>query len=138
MKSPSVFLSYAENDRSFTLGFGRELEQLGVTVVDGQDISGPGETWAVLLRKAIEDADAVVLIAPETGNAGANSAFFEAGAAHSLGKLVFAVVPDNDRSRLENLPSNMINLAVFNPAGRPALSADVIARELRALVPQAA
>jgi hypothetical protein len=48
------------------------------------------------------------------GNAQANSAFFEAGAARALGKPIGAVLPGADPSRVGELPSDVYGRAVFD------------------------
>jgi len=92
---------------------------MGIIVDDPKLSFSSGSEWAKAIRSSLEQADAVVIVVPEAGSTGANNAFFEAGAAHALGKLVLAVVPEHQTSRLRELPSDLLSLAVMDASKQP-------------------
>ena len=119
MKPKRVFISHAHKDREFAHSLGANIEALGVMVDDPALNLSSGSVWAEAVRNSLEQADAVVIVVPEAGSAGANNAFFEAGAAHALGKPVVAVVPEQQASRLRELPSDLLDFAVMDASRQP-------------------
>jgi nucleoside 2-deoxyribosyltransferase len=117
MTAKTVFISYSTDDQAFAEDLRRIMESLGVAVEDPMTSMPSGSEWAKSIRHSLEQADAVVLVVPRAGTRGANNAFFEAGAAHALGKLVLAVVPE--QRGLRELPSDVLNLAVMDASKQP-------------------
>jgi nucleoside 2-deoxyribosyltransferase len=109
----TIFLSYASNDTQFARDLGRQMEQLGVEVEELSSTLKFGSEWANGVQRRLEKADAILLIVPKAGATGANNAFFEAGAAHALGKPVLAVVPGGDLQGQRELPAEVLNFAVM-------------------------
>ena len=119
MKPKRVFLSHSYTDRAFAQSLGATIKAMGIAVGDPALSSSSGNEWAKAIRNSLEQADAVVIVVPEAGSTGANNAFFEAGAAHALGKPVVAVVPEQQTNRLRELPSNLLDFAVMDASKQP-------------------
>lgn len=118
MKPKKVFLSYSAVDRAFADRLGKLMRNLGVEVEDASSILSSGSEWAESIRSSLEETDAVLLVVPEAGTKGANNAFFEAGAAHALGKLVLAVVPEQRTARLRELPTDLVGFAAIDASSK--------------------
>ena len=114
-----IFISYSYADRAFAENLRDRIKCLGVSVEDPFLMESSGIEWANSIRASLERADAVLLVVPEAGTRGANNAFFEAGAAHALGKPVVAVVPEQETSRLREMPSDLLNFAVMDASKQP-------------------
>jgi hypothetical protein len=110
------FLSHGQDDRRYAASLAAEIERRGGTVWRDDAALSPGSSWEDGLRKAIECADAMILVLPQTGASGANFAVFEAGAAKALGKKVFIVAPNADG---RDLPVNIADLAIFDADNKP-------------------
>jgi len=108
-----VFLSYAHDDRDLAKVLGEKMRALGADVFDDETIL-PGNTWQISLREALEDADAVVYLAPRPGTTESNTAFFEVGAARALGKRIIPILPTQDAMRIRELPAGIQTLQALD------------------------
>jgi nucleoside 2-deoxyribosyltransferase len=131
MTTKKFFLSYAAQDHSFAIKLRDTMGKLGVEFLDPTEDITPGVDFEQAITRGIEEADAVLLVVPEAGSKGANFAFFEAGAAHALGKRVVGVVPEQKTRR--ELPAEVLDFAVMET---PRQSIEILAQTLvRALDP---
>lgn len=91
---PSVFLSFAWEDRELADQLAKSLQDAGVFVRrPGTELTA-GDRWADAVKSAINDSDLILFIPPSEGGAGSNNAFFELGVAGALKKRVIPVVKD--------------------------------------------
>ena len=127
----NLFISHALADREFAAELQRGMEKLGATVYDPVTEMKAGESLSTAIRQALEDSDGFVFVVPAPGTSGANFAFFEAGAARAMGKRIVAVMPKSEKSRMNELPSDLYGLGVFD-ASRKA-PGDVAASLMNAL-----
>jgi nucleoside 2-deoxyribosyltransferase len=118
-----LFISYSHGDERFASSLREGLERLGAFVIDPAASIRPGESLDYMLREAIGESDAAVLIVPETESRGANWAFFEAGAAKALGKPVAVVLPSAGNRELPTVA----DFAILDAAQK---SSDEVAKTL--------
>jgi hypothetical protein len=57
----NVFISHAEKDRAFAKSLAKALVRAGVDVWEPEDVE-PGRNWATEMGKALERADAVIVL----------------------------------------------------------------------------
>lgn len=112
----NFFLSYGRDDQDFAVGLAQELTRLGVSVFDPRGDIEPGELIQQKLRQMLNDSAAVVLVIPKEGTSGANWAFFEAGAAKTLGKPILMVMAGGDD---RGLPSELMNFICVDARKKP-------------------
>jgi len=103
----NVFVSHSKADSQFVDSLRLEMERLGISVFDPATELEPGATLEGSLRTALENCDAMVYVAPAPETTGANSAFFEVGAARALGKRIVTILPNNEKGRLGELPQGL-------------------------------
>jgi hypothetical protein len=111
-----VFISYSRRDREFAEELAGQLEKQGISVFYDKHLS-PGEEWASVFRKKIEESSALILLVPSSDSPQRNKLWFEAGAAKALGKRVLAVLPPG-RSTKEML-TNIADIIVLDTNQRP-------------------
>lgn len=108
-----VFLSYALKDRYFAEELSSLLKKRGANVFSDMDIR-PGDHWAGILRKEIENATALILLLPSKDALNRNNVWFEAGAAKTLGKPVLMVLPPEHKTARADVPIDLADLVVLN------------------------
>jgi len=110
-----LFLSYSRLDREFATRLRDNLAARGVIIDELPSGIKVGEPWVDAIRKDIQNADAILVVVPESGRGTANNVFFEIGAARALNKPILAVIPanENDQSRRE-LPSDLKGMLVLD------------------------
>ena len=125
-----VVVSHSRADSGLAAALRRGFQKLGVSVFAPVAEFRSGDAWEAELRTALEDCDAVVYVAPVPRSSGANSAFFEAGAARALGKPIVTVLPREDQSRIAELPGDLASRPLFIASERSAddLAASVVQR----------
>lgn len=91
---PSVFLSFAREDRELAVQLAKTLQDAGVFVRWPDTEVQAGDRWADAVKSAINDSDLILFIPPSEGEVRSNFAFFELGMARALKKRVVPVVRD--------------------------------------------
>ena len=102
---PSVFMSFAWDDRELADQVTKSLNDAGLTVNRPDTELRAGDRWAEAVKSALTDSDLMVFIVPPEGAAGSNNVFFEAGVAEGLKKPVVAVVKNpSDIQNIRSVP----------------------------------
>lgn len=127
-----VVFSYDKKSEPFARELGKAMSRGGVSVFALQDETRPGDSWADVLRKGLEDSSALVFLIPSGDMSNRNTVWFEVGAARASGKRVLAVLPPG--RRFADLPVEMADVLVLDADKRDVQS---IAAMLAEAVPDA-
>jgi hypothetical protein len=92
-----VFLSYANEDRTFAARLKQALSAHGAETLDPGDDLRPGKDWSAAILKSLKRADLLVFVVPRYEGQG-KSALVELGAAKAMGKRIVSVLPDRARA----------------------------------------
>ena len=133
MDATSVFLSYAQPDRTFALELAKSMREKGIVVFDPVLTVSSGEVWAKAIQNAIQQSNAVIVVLPSSGARGSNNAFFEIGLGRAMNKKVLAITPDRMSTGDRQLPSDLLDLLVLDGANKSTkVIADTLSQALKA------
>ena len=88
----SIFLSFPHRDRAVARAVEKELERLGLNAITVAVEVSSGDSLRKSLRRAIERADAMVLLIASPEAAAASWVGYEAGMADALGKRIIVLL----------------------------------------------
>ena len=121
----NVFLSYASADKAIAEQVAKRLKSSGIDLPMLSNAGRPGDDFAEMLRKALQESDAVVVV---LSDASVNSAFVmaELGAAMALNKRIIPIKLSSSPLPI-SLPAGL-NLQILDAEG---MSADEVAANIR-------
>jgi nucleoside 2-deoxyribosyltransferase len=114
MTTKKLFLSYSRPDQDFAWRLRDRLAAMGLIVDEPASGIKAGEPWVDSIRKVLEQADAMLVVIPESGRGTANNVFFELGAARALNKPILAVIPDAAKHARRELPSDLMGMFILD------------------------
>jgi len=94
----TVFLSYSSSDTEFARRLKSSLSNMGVTTLDAQDASTPGQPVPGALEGLLKRADIIAFVVPSREEQG-RWALAELGAARAMGKRIVGIVPETSHYR---------------------------------------
>lgn len=126
----SLFISYAQTDRSYAQELSQALRSRGFEVFRDDETLIAGENYADLILDALKNAELVVFVVPKENGEGKN-ALFEVGAAKALGKRIFAIMPHGRTSAGRDVAMGLADLIFMDVSEtRPDRIADIVERAL--------
>ena len=126
----SLFISYAQTDRSYAQELSQALRSRGFEVFRDDETLIADENYADLILDALKNAELVVFVVPKDNGDGKN-ALFEVGAAKALGKRIFAIMPHGRTSAGRDVALGLADLIFMDVSEtQPDRIADIVERAL--------
>ena len=122
-----VFMAYSRRDGAYASQLYRALTSLNVEgFLDAADVAA-GAVWDEAIKRAVRDADAVVVLLSEN-SLRSNFVMAEVGLAWDANKRIIPVIPPDATIEMNELPEILRDIAILDARNQtPAETADQIA-----------